>query len=113
MEVDATLGGARTSFTATFSSLIWVLTTGAQFVLVWWYRKQPVFWLPKGWVPGLAGWILSFPSAPAGQLRSLFPRAKLILGLGSVSSAAWGVVCKRVLVTGEEIVRTLILPAPG
>lgn len=35
--------------------------------LVWWYKSQPVFWLPKGWFPYPLVWILSFPSAPIGE----------------------------------------------
>jgi hypothetical protein len=64
---DTTLTSAKSSFGMKFSSLIWVSTTGAQLVLVWWYRKQPIFWLPAGWAPGPVAWILSFPSAPKGE----------------------------------------------
>jgi hypothetical protein len=46
--------------------VLWLFTTGAQLVLVWWYRKQPVFYLPPGWVPYPVAWVLSFPSAPLG-----------------------------------------------
>lgn len=31
--------------------------------------------------------------------------------LGSVSSAAWAAVCKRVLLTAEEVVKDLLAPA--
>lgn len=43
------------------------MTTGAQFLLSWWFRKQPIFWLPEGWVPYPVAWLLSFPSAPIGK----------------------------------------------
>lgn len=32
--------------------------------------------------------------------------------VGSISSAAWGTVCKRVLTSAEEIVKELLEPAP-
>ncbi|KAL1405779.1 GET complex subunit get1 [Vanrija albida] len=92
---NAKLAAARSTFTSRFSTLIWLSTTGAQFALMWWYRAQPVFWLPDGWVPGPVGWLLRFPSAPRG----------------SVSAGAWSTVCKRVLVTGEELVKGYLAPA--
>ncbi|ORX38322.1 protein GET1 [Kockovaella imperatae] len=94
---NSTLASARTKFTVQFSSLIWICTTGAQLVLVWWFRKRPVFWLPRGWIPGPIVWLLSFPSAP----------------LGAVSSGAWAAVCKRVFATVEEIVKALMAPSPA
>ncbi|ORY35685.1 protein GET1 [Naematelia encephala] len=93
--INSQLGSAKTSFSLRFSSVLWLVTTGAQLVLVWWYRRQPVFYLPQTWTPGVVRWILSFPSAPSG----------------SVSSGAWCTVCKRVLSTLEEIVKDLILPS--
>lgn len=48
------------------STVLWCLTTGAQFVLVWWYRSAPVFYLPKGYLPGVVGWWFSLPFAPKG-----------------------------------------------
>ncbi|KAK1927310.1 protein GET1 [Papiliotrema laurentii] len=93
-KINNSLTSARTGFGLKFSTLIWTTTTGAQLVLVWWYRRQPVFWLPKGWLPGPAAWLLSLPSAPKG----------------AVSSAAWCAVCKRVLATLEEVVKDLLTP---
>jgi hypothetical protein len=45
--------------------LLWLLTTGLQFAVEWWYRKQPVFFLPQGWL-GPLGWWLALPFASAG-----------------------------------------------
>ncbi|WVR09425.1 hypothetical protein IAU60_006492 [Kwoniella sp. DSM 27419] len=94
-KLNTTLGSSRTSFTTKFKSLLWILTTGAQVFLVWWYRKEPVFWLPQGWVPGPVAWLLSFPSAPRG----------------SISSGAWSAIISRVLKSVEEIVKSLMVPA--
>ncbi|WWD19245.1 protein GET1 [Kwoniella shandongensis] len=93
-KINTTLTSSKTSFSVKFNSLLWILMTGSQLFLVWWYRKQPIFWLPQGWVPKPVAWILSFPSAP----------------LGSVSSGAWGAVCKRVLQSVEEIVKAILEP---
>ncbi|RSH81694.1 GET complex subunit get1 [Apiotrichum porosum] len=95
-KTNAVLASSRSTFGFRFNTLIWIATTGAQLVLVWWYRRQPVFWLPAQWVPAPVAYILRFPSAPKG----------------SVSSAAWGTVCKRVLTSVEEIVKPFFQPAP-
>lgn len=42
-----------------------------------WYAREPLFWLPHGWFPYYAEWIISFPRAP----------------LGSVSVASWQLAC--------------------
>ena len=42
-----------------------------------WYAKEPMFWLPQGWFPYYAEWVLSFPRAP----------------MGSVSIASWQLAC--------------------
>lgn len=91
------LSSSRSSFSKKFSTLLWLMTTGAQFLLSWWFRKQPIFWLPEGWVPYPVAWLLSFPSAP----------------IGSVSSGAWGAICRCVLNTLQEIIQSLLAPSPA
>jgi len=49
-----------------FKGFLWIMTTGLQFVVGWWYRKQPVFYLPEGWFGPLSWW-LALPFAPAGE----------------------------------------------
>ncbi|KLT40083.1 protein GET1 [Cutaneotrichosporon oleaginosum] len=105
---NTSLSSARAAFGLRFSSLIWVVTTGASFFLVWWYRRVPVFWLPAGWVPGPVAWVLAFPGAPRGKAR-----ATTKLTPGSVSVGAWSTVCKQVLLTAEGIVKALLAPTPG
>jgi hypothetical protein len=43
--------------------------------------KEPMFWIPKGWVPYYAEWLLSFPRAP----------------LGSVSVNVWVLACTAII----------------
>jgi hypothetical protein len=63
--VDAEVASSRSSFAMKFNTLLWLLTTGLQLAVGWWYRKQPVFFLPQGWL-GPLGWWLALPFAPAG-----------------------------------------------
>ena len=84
----------KTAFSLKFNSAIWILTTGLQFVVGWWYRKAPVFYLPQGWF-GPLGWWLAFPFAPAG----------------SVSVGVWQMACKRVIKVAERVVMDLAAPA--
>lgn len=51
------------------------------FILNTWYAKQPMFWLPQGWVPYQAEWVLSLPRAP----------------LGSISVNVWAIACGSVI----------------
>lgn len=71
----------RTQFTALFSTVLWVMTSGLQFVLISWYRSSPVLLLPPGWFPPTIVWFLSFPSAP----------------YGAISTTVWALICKRAL----------------
>ncbi|KIO20314.1 hypothetical protein M407DRAFT_245854 [Tulasnella calospora MUT 4182] len=93
-KLNSELGSAKTAFSIKFNTAIWILTTGAQMVLGWWYRKTPVFYLPKGWF-GPFTWWLSLPFAPAG----------------SVSCGTWQMACKRVITMMERVVRDLYASA--
>ena len=63
-----------------------------QWVLPWWYGKQPMFWLPYGWFPYYVEWFASFPRAP----------------MGSVSIVVWQWACTAVLALVMEAVRWAI-----
>ncbi|KAG6897779.1 GET complex subunit get1 [Termitomyces sp. T32_za158] len=65
-KLNSDVASTKTAFSLKFNSAIWLLTTGVQFFVGWWYRKVAVFYLPPGWF-GPLGWWLSFPFAPAGQ----------------------------------------------
>ncbi|KAJ6521965.1 WRB/Get1 family [Mycena vulgaris] len=92
-KINGEISARKSSFSLQFNSAIWVLTTGLQFAVGWWYRKEAVFYLPKGWF-GPLGWWLAFPFAPAG----------------SVSVGVWQMACKRVLKVGERVVKELAAP---
>ena len=62
--------------------------------LQFWYSKQAMFWIPKGWVPYYAEWLLSFPRAP----------------LGSISIQAWSLACAAIiLLVSDALVATIAL----
>lgn len=66
LNLDSDISSVKTSFSVKFSTGIWICTTGAQFVIGWWYRKAAIFYLPPGWFGPLA-WVLAFPFAPKGK----------------------------------------------
>ncbi|KAE9403877.1 hypothetical protein BT96DRAFT_750545, partial [Gymnopus androsaceus JB14] len=82
------MSSVKNSFSLKFSSAIWICTTGAQFIITWWYRKSAIFYLPSGWF-GPLGWVLAFPFAPKG----------------SVSVGMWQMASRRVIKIGERTVR--------
>jgi tail-anchored protein insertion receptor len=88
--VDGEISSARSSYTIKFKGALWLFTTGAQFVLGWWYRSKPVFFLPPGWL-GPFTWWLALPFAPKG----------------SVSCGVWQMACRRVIKVGERVVKDL------
>ncbi|KAI0779406.1 CHD5-like protein-domain-containing protein [Fomes fomentarius] len=90
-KLNSELSTVRTSFSMKFTSAMWIMTTGLQFVIGWWYRKTAVFYLPPGWFGPLTWW-LAFPFAPAG----------------SVSCGVWQMACKRVIKVGERVVKEVL-----
>jgi len=91
-KLNAEMASTRSAFALRFNSALWLVTTGSQFVIGWWYRKQAVFYLPTGWF-GLAEWWLALPFAPKG----------------SVSCGAWQIACRRTIRVLEGIVRNFII----
>jgi len=56
-----------------------------------------MFYLPTGWVPYPAEWILSFPRAP----------------LGSISINIWGIACASVIAMVSEAIRASLTLKEG
>ena len=76
----------RTNFDRVASALRWLSTSGARFVIQFWFSKQALFWIPQGWAPYYVEWLLSFPRAP----------------LGSVSVNMWWIACASVIKMASE-----------
>ncbi|KAG0221448.1 GET complex subunit get1 [Mortierella sp. GBA43] len=68
----------KASFEIKFKSFLWFVTSGLQFLMILWYRRVPVFFLPKGWF-GPSEIVLSMPFAERG----------------SISIAVWFFVCRK------------------
>ncbi|KAJ4294309.1 GET complex subunit get1 [Kalmusia sp. IMI 367209] len=87
-KIDGSLRTHQSTFTSTISTLRWLGTQGARFLLQMYFAKSPMFWIPAGWVPYYVEWILSFPRAP----------------LGSVSINVWGIACASMLALVSEAI---------
>ncbi|CAO3632890.1 unnamed protein product [Mucor fragilis] len=79
-KMNADIAYSKTAFELKVKSVLWFLVHGSQLVMVMWFRKSAVFYLPPGWF-GPAQRILSWPFAPAG----------------SVSVAIWFAACRRMI----------------
>ncbi|EFQ31652.1 CHD5 domain-containing protein [Colletotrichum graminicola] len=83
---------ARSKFDNYLTGFRWLLTKAPQYGLPFWYSKEPMFWLPYGWFPYYAEWILSFPKAP----------------IGSVSIASWQLACSGMVTLVTEMIISVI-----
>ncbi|KAK4122915.1 hypothetical protein N657DRAFT_691355 [Parathielavia appendiculata] len=82
------LEASRATFDRYLTTVRLISTRGVQWVLPWWYGKEPMFWLPYGWFPYYFEWFASFPRAP----------------LGSVSIVVWQWACTGMLALVIETV---------
>jgi len=79
----------KTRFDTAANALRWIALTGLRLLLQFWYSRQPMFWIPQGWVPGYIEWILAFPRAPTG----------------SISMQVWWIACTTVIaMVGQAVV---------
>ncbi|KAI0181350.1 CHD5-like protein-domain-containing protein [Hypoxylon sp. FL1284] len=83
---------SKAKFDGTINILRWLATTGLKFLIPFWYAKQPMFWLPRGWFPYYVEWILSFPRAP----------------VGSVSIASWQTACTGVVLLFSDTITAIL-----
>ena len=74
--VDSDLTASKSSFSLKFNTTLWIMTTGLQFAIGWWYSRSAVFYLPAAWLGPLTWW-LSLPFAPAGESLVSFCRVVL------------------------------------
>ncbi|KAL7806040.1 CHD5-like domain-containing protein [Trichoderma gracile] len=103
------LESARSRFDSTLTALRLLITRAPQYIIPFWYATEPMFWLPYGWFPYYAEWIISFPRAP----------------LGSVSIASWQLACTGVVTLLRDLLTFVFklllgakqpeapVPAPG
>ncbi|KAF3765837.1 hypothetical protein M406DRAFT_276530 [Cryphonectria parasitica EP155] len=82
----------KASFDKTVNAVRWFCTSGARWFLPFWYSRQPMFWLPHGWFPHYAEWLISFPRAP----------------MGSVSVVSWQLACTGVITLIADTIGALV-----
>ncbi|KAM0325346.1 hypothetical protein ACHAQA_007331 [Verticillium albo-atrum] len=83
---------SRSKFDNYLTGFRMLVTRVPQYALPFWYGKQPMFWLPYGWFPYYAEWLLSFPKAP----------------IGSVSIVSWQLACTGMLALTSEVIASLV-----
>ncbi|KAK7724243.1 GET complex subunit get1 [Diaporthe eres] len=86
------IDGSKAAFDKTVTTARWLCTSGLRYFLPFWYSKSPMFWLPHGWFPYYAEWIISFPRAP----------------MGSVSVASWQLACTGVITLVADTITALL-----
>jgi len=90
--LNAEQSAKRNVFSLKFNTALWTLTSGLQLFIMWWYREEAVFYVPKGWF-GPAEWLLALPYAPRG----------------AVSCTAWQFACQRTFNVVAKAMRELSL----
>ena len=83
---------SRAGFDKYLSAVRFLVTRAPQYILPFWYAKEPMLWLPHGWFPYYAEWIISFPRGP----------------MGSVSIASWQLACTTVTVLVSDLLRGIL-----
>ncbi|TVY59211.1 Protein get1 [Lachnellula cervina] len=91
------LDGTKSTFDSAISALRWVGTNGLRMLIQFWFQKQPMFWIPKGWVPYYAEWLLSFPRAP----------------VGSISIQVWALACGAIILLISDALGAVVGLATG
>ncbi|KAF2108243.1 CHD5-like protein-domain-containing protein [Lophiotrema nucula] len=105
-KIDGSTKAQQTKFFAAISTIRWVATSGTRLGLQFWYSKQPMFWLPEGWVPGYVEWVLSFPRAPKGSVSINIwdiACASMIALVSEAISAAYVLITKKPVPKAEPV----------
>ena len=90
----SSLQSSQSSFDTQFNVVRMVCTHGLRLFIQWFYNRTPLFWIPKGWLPFYAEWLLSFPMAPRG----------------SISIYIWSIACGSVIkMVSDALVAVFVL----
>ncbi|KAI9887596.1 MAG: GET complex subunit get1 [Watsoniomyces obsoletus] len=91
-KTSESLKSTRSMFDSSVMVLRLLSTTGLRFLLQFWFAKQPMFWLPRGWLPWYIEYILAFPKAPRGSISVQvwwLACAAVVQLLGELVMAVW------------------------
>jgi hypothetical protein len=115
---DSEIAFSKTGFELKLKSILWFLIHGSQVVMVLWFRKSSVFYLPPGWF-GPLDRLLCLPFSPVGKITpslwiglctdDLF----LFFSVGSVSVAVWFAACRRFIKAIALTVNDFVLTPAG
>lgn len=89
---EKALEASKSSFDRYITGFRMLVTRVPQYGLPFWYGKEAMFWLPYGWFPYYAEWLLSFPRAP----------------MGSVSIVSWQLACTGMIALITELIGSLV-----
>jgi len=67
---DQVLSSSQFMFSIMFKGFMFVLNSAVPFVLNWYFKYVPMFYLPPGDWFGPLGYLFSFPNAPVGAVSS-------------------------------------------
>ncbi|TQS34793.1 hypothetical protein Golomagni_04813 [Golovinomyces magnicellulatus] len=87
------LDSYKSNFEASINIVRWIFINGLRIALQFLFQKQPMLYIPKGWIPYYAEWLLAFPRAP----------------MGTVSIQAWSISCVIVLELMSELVIAVLI----
>lgn len=93
IQTESGIDATKASFDKTVTTMRWFTTSAPRWFLPFWYAREPMFWLPHGWFPYYAEWLISFPRAP----------------LGSVSVASWQLACTSVIALVKDAIEALVV----
>ncbi|KAL9068944.1 MAG: hypothetical protein Q9157_006335 [Trypethelium eluteriae] len=83
----STVESSKARFDYAVNIARWISTNGLRLFLQYWYSKEPMFWIPQGWVPSYVEWLLSFPRAPQGSISIQIWQIACTSVIGMVSEA--------------------------
>ena len=81
----------KSNFDRSLTALQFLGSQALNFGCTMYYAKEPMFWLPQGWVPYPVEWVLSLTRAP----------------LGCVSVNVWSFACASVIAMVSEAVMAM------
>lgn len=67
---DQVISSSQFMFSIMFKGFMFVLNSAVPFVLNWYFKYVPMFYLPPGDWFGPLGYLFSFPNAPVGAVSS-------------------------------------------